>query len=143
MSAGSVRDLFDRWERLWHEGQHSLVAECVAPVYIRHDETGARQVTPEAYASEIAAAQRERPNTRFVVYDHEIAEDRAWFRFTLMWNDASTGEKRTRAGTQEYRIEAGKLAETWLTLLSVGSAWPDVARQERRTSKRAIASLSG
>jgi hypothetical protein len=58
------------------------------------------------------------------VYDHEIAGDHAWFRFTLMCTDPSTGETRTRASMQLYRIEAGKLAETWLTLLKLGSAWP-------------------
>src|SRR5712692_7787405 len=82
-----VRDLFDRWERVWHEGRYDLVAECVAQVYTRHDESGTRRVTPEEYAAEVAAARREWPNTRFVVYDHEIAGDRAWFRWTLMWTD--------------------------------------------------------
>jgi hypothetical protein len=129
-----VRDLFDRWERVWHEGRFELVAGCVAPTYIRHDESGTRAVTPEDYATEIAAAQRERPNTRFVVYEHAFAGDRAWFRFNLTWTDASTGETRTRAGMQLYRIEAGKLAETWLTLLKLGSAWPDAVGQEHWTS---------
>jgi hypothetical protein len=132
-----VRDFFDRWERAWHEGQYDQVAECVAPVYTRHDDLGTRQVTPVEYAAEIAAARRERPNTRFIVYDHEIAGDRAWFRFTLTWTDASTGETRTRAGMQLYRIEGGKLTETWLTLLQLGSAWPDAAGQEHWTTKRA------
>jgi len=71
----------------------------------RNDKTGIQQGTPADYASEIAAAQRERPNTRFVVYDHDIATDRAWYRLTLMWNDVSTGLKRTRAGMPAYRIE--------------------------------------
>jgi hypothetical protein len=132
-----VRDLFDRWERVWHEGRYDLVTECLAQVYTRHDESGTRQVTPEEYAAEIAAARRERPNTRFIVYDHEIAGDRAWFRFTLTWTDASTGETRTREGTQTYRVEGGKLAETWLSLHKLGSAWPDTAGQEHWTSKRA------
>ena len=132
-----IRDLFDRWERVWHEGRYDLVAQCVAQVYARHDESGTRRVTPEEYAAEIASARRERPNTRFIVYDHEIAVDRAWFRFTLRWTDASTGEARTRAGMQLYRVEGGKLAETWLTLLKLGSAWPDSAGQEHWTSKRA------
>lgn len=105
-------------------------------LYIRHDESGTRRVTSEEYAAELAANRRQRPNTRIVVYDHTLGSDRAWFRFTLMWNDAMTGEKRTCAGMQVYRIEEGKLAETWLTLLAAGSAWPDVARQERWTSKR-------
>jgi hypothetical protein len=33
MSEESVRNLFDQWERVWHEGQHSLlVAGCGAKV---------------------------------------------------------------------------------------------------------------
>lgn len=132
-----VRDLFDRWERVWHEGRYELIADCIAPVYTRHDDSGTRQVTPEEYAAEVAAARRERPNTRFIVYDHEIVGDRAWFRFTLMWSDPGIGETRTRAGLQVYRIEGGKLAETWLSLLKLGSAWADAVGQERWTSKRA------
>jgi len=132
-----VRDLFDRWERVWHEGRYDLVAECVAQVYNRHDESGTRSVTPEEYAAEIAAGRRERPNTRFIVYDHAIAGDRAWFRFTRTWTDPSTGEARTQAGMQIYRVEGGKLAETWLSLHKLGSAWPDTAAQEHWTSKRA------
>lgn len=103
----------------------------------RHDESGTRPVTPEDYAAEVAAARQERPNTRFVVYDHDIAADRAWFRFTLKWTDPSTSETRTRAGMQAYRVEGGKLAETWLLLQKLGSAWPDAAGQEHWTSKRA------
>jgi hypothetical protein len=71
------------------------------------------------------------------VYNNEIAGDRAWFRFNLTWTDPSTSETRTRAGMQLYRVEGGKLAETWLTLLKLGSAWPDTAGQERWTSKGA------
>ena len=131
-----VRNLFDRWEQVWHEGRYELVSECLAQVYIRHDESGTRRVTPEEYAAEVAAGRRERPNTRFIVYDHEIVGDRAWFRFTLTWNDRATGETRTRAGMQLYRVEESKLAETWLTLLKLGSAWPDATGQEHWTSKR-------
>jgi hypothetical protein len=39
------------------------------------------------------------------------------------------------AGMQSYRIEDGKLVETWLSVLPLGSAWPDVGRQERWTGK--------
>src|SRR5260370_12209216 len=134
MYTQSVRDLFDNGERVGHEGQYSLVAKCVAPVYIRHEEAGTRKVTPAEYAAELETAHRARPNTRIVVYDHEITADRAWFRFTLMWDDAKTGEKRTRAGMQLYWIEGAKLAETWLTLLSLGSARLGGGRLERWSS---------
>jgi hypothetical protein len=72
-----VRDLFDRWERVWHEGQYELVAGCVAPVYIRHDESGTRRVAPEEYAAEIAAARRERPNNRTTMKSPETARGSA------------------------------------------------------------------
>lgn len=136
-SEETMRDLFDRWERVWHEGQYDLVAGCAQPNYIRHDETGDRTVTREAYAAEIAKARQERPHLRFVVYDHRFEGDRAWFRFTFKWTDSKTGETRTRAGMQVYRIEAGKLAETWLMLQPLGSAWTDAVAQEHWTSKRA------
>ena len=87
------------------------------------------------YAAEVADARRERPNTRFIVYDHEIAGDRAWYRLTLTWTHLSTSETRTRAGMQLYRVEAGKLAETWLSLFKLCSAWPDAAGQEHWTSE--------
>jgi hypothetical protein len=41
----AVRDLFDRWERVWHEGRYELIPDCVEPNYIRHDEAGDRTVT--------------------------------------------------------------------------------------------------
>jgi hypothetical protein len=101
--------LFGRWERVWHEGRFDLVPECVGPHYIRHDEAGDRTVTREAYATEIAKVQQDRPGIRVVVYDHSFQRFRAWFRFALKWTDTKTGEARSRAGMQSYRIEAGKL----------------------------------
>jgi hypothetical protein len=129
-----MRDLFDRWELVWHEGRYDLIPGCVGADYIRHDESGDRTVTREGYAAEIAAIREERPDTRFVVYDHSFDADRAWFRFTLNWADTKSGEARRRAGMQLYRIEAGKLAETWLTLLQPGSTWTDAVAQGRWTS---------
>jgi hypothetical protein len=35
---------------------------------------------------------------------------------------------------QSYRIEAGKLAETWLVLQPLGSTWTDAVAQEHWTS---------
>ena len=91
-------------------------------------------MTPESYALELATAHRKRPNTRIVVYEHGFAGDHAWFRFTLKWTDISTQEIRTRAGMRLYRISADKLAETWVTLLPIGSAWPDAVAQASWTS---------
>jgi hypothetical protein len=113
-------DLFDRWERVWHEGQSDLIPECVWPFYIRHDEAGDRTVSRDDYSKQIAKAQQERPGIRIVVYDHTFEADRAWFLFAFNWTDLKTGEARSRAGMQAYRIENGKPAETWLMLQPLG-----------------------
>ena len=65
------------------------------------------------------------------MYDHTFEGDRACFRFTLKWTDSKTGETRT---LQVYRIETGKLAETWLMFQPLGSAWTDSVAQEHWTS---------
>jgi hypothetical protein len=137
-----TRELFDRWERVWHDGQYDLIPSCVGAHYIRHDEGGDRTVTREAYAEELAKTRAERPDIRVVVYDHSFEGNRAWFRFTFKWPDPKTGEARTRAGMQVYRIEAGKLAETWLVLQPLGSAWTDAAAQEHWTSPPPVCAIS-
>jgi hypothetical protein len=109
------------------------VPECVGSHYIRHDEAGDRTVTREAYSAEIAKVQQDRPGIRVVVYDHSFEGSRAWFRFAFKWTDQQTGEPRSRAGMQSYRVEAGKLVETWLALQPLGSAWAD-SPQEHWTS---------
>lgn len=129
--------LFNRWEQVWHEGQFDLVPSCVGNYYIRHDESGDRTVTRDAYAAEIAKIRQERPGIRVVVYDHSFKGDRAWFRFAFTWTDPKTGEARSRAGMQSYRIEGGKLVETWLSLQPLGSTWTDTP-QEHWTSPPSI-----
>ena len=130
----TMRELFDRWERVWHEGRHELIPSCVGSPYIRHNEIGDRTVTPEIYAAELAAIRQERPDIRIEVYDHSFSDNRAWFRFSFKWTDPRTGEPCGRAGMKSYRIEDGRLAETWVSLLPLGTAWTDALAQERWTS---------
>ena len=125
-----MRELFDRWERVWHERQYDLVPGCVAGSLVHHEGGGPRCVTPEACALEIATTHRARPNSRFLVHAHAFIGDRAWGRFTHTWADVATGEPRTRAGLQLYRVQDGKLAESWLTLLEPGATWPDGAAHD-------------
>ena len=127
-------DLFDRWEQVWHEGKFDLVARCIGNQYTRHDESGDRTVARESYASEIAKVRQEQPDIQVVVYDHLFKGNRAWFRFAFKWTDTNTGVAQSRAGMQSYRIDEGKLVETWLSLQPLGSVWTDIA-QEHWTSR--------
>jgi hypothetical protein len=86
-----LRDLFARWERVWHEGRFDLVTACVGRHYIRHDEVGDRTVTREVYAAEITKVHEERPGIRVVVYDHPFQGNRRGFA------SPSSGRIPTRA----------------------------------------------
>lgn len=130
----NARALFDRWERVWHDGEFDLIPSCVAPVYMRHDYLGDRPVTPASYAAELTKVRTDRPGIRVAVYDHAFKGNRAWHRFEFRWTDPQSGKPQTQAGMQSYRIEDGKLAETWISLLAVGSTWPDPVAQDTWTS---------
>jgi hypothetical protein len=65
-------------------------------------------VTRENYAAEIAKTRQERPNLRFVVYDHSFGGNRAWFRVTLKWTDSrrSAGRDVGPSARNQDRIAA-------------------------------------
>ncbi len=131
-----TRDLFDRWERVWHEGELELNPGCVAPVYTRHDQAGTRTVTAASYAVELGALRAARPGIRVAVFDHAFQGKGAWFRFMFAWTDPATGAAMTQAGMQSYRLEDGRLAETWISLLPLGSRWADAEAQLTWTTPR-------
>lgn len=133
-----IIDLFNRWEQVWNEGKFDLAPGCIADNYVRHDPKGDRTVAIEAYIAEVAAIQKERPGIRVIVYDHSFSGDRAWFRFAFKWTDGKTGEAHAQAGMQLYRIQGGKLAETWISFLPLGTVWTDASAQEHWTSQPPI-----
>ncbi|MBS2127066.1 ester cyclase [Burkholderia thailandensis] len=130
-----IRSLFDRWERVWNHDELDLVPTCVAPQYLRHEEAGDRIVTPESYAAEIVKLKKERPDFQIVAYDHAFQGDRAWYRVGMTWTDQSSGQVQTRACVQGYRIEDGKLVETWVMFRPIGSSWGDVVAQPTWTTR--------
>jgi len=95
-----MTELFDRWERVWHEGQYDLIPSCVGSHYISARRTGRQDGNTGGLRGD--AIHKERPDIRVVVYDHSFIGDRAWFRFAFRWTDPKTGEPRSRAGMQSY-----------------------------------------
>lgn len=126
-----IEALMDRWDiQVWREGRYELIPDCLNEQYIRHEQTGVRSgdrvVTREAYTDEIRRI-RALPDVNFEVHERSIVGDRVWTRFTMTWTDGQTGEAQSRTGLQEYRIENGKLAETWVLLSPSESRWPEMA----------------
>ena len=121
----STIELFDRWEKVWQNGQYDLISSCVADKYIRHDTKGDRIVTREEYEKEIKETRNSVPDIKFIVYDNAFSKNQAWLRYTMTYTSPETNELVTSKGIQVYRIENGKLAETWMIMLEPGTKWTD------------------
>jgi hypothetical protein len=120
----SHRQLFDNWEKVWHDKAYDLAHRCLADEYVRNDENGRRVVDRVAYLDELRSIHAQRPDIRVIVFDHDIFPDHAWFRFMFRWTDTE-GKIITRAGMQRYRLDGDRLAETWIAMQPVGSTWTE------------------
>lgn len=126
MTALAVRELCHRWvDEVWHRGKVDLVASCVAPMYTRHEPAGTRIVTPTSYGEEILARLARTPDLHFYYQNVVWTDTHAWLRFTTRYTDSDNHTAITRACFQVYRIEEGKLAETWVAWHDFGTVWPD------------------
>ena len=126
LDTASINKLFDRWDKVWRDGQYELMSSCVTPNYIRHDLQGDRIITRDDYAKEIKKIRTAYPDIQFLIHDRSIDADRVWIRYTLKYTDPKTGKIVNQKGMQEYRIDQGKLTETWLVLQDAGTEWPEI-----------------
>jgi len=128
MSETQMRELFSKWIEVWHDRRDEVIPECLAPRYTRHgssiQSSFSAVYTPEEYGR-VLAAEREKFRIRFTIQDQAFVGDRIWVRLTLHRTDPETAELRNRAALQVYRVEDGKLAETWVAYQQPGSAWTD------------------
>jgi len=67
------------------------------------------------------------------VYDHVFEGDHARFRFAFKWTDPKTGEARSRAGMQAYRV--GGLG---MDRCSCAGAWDHPAANQVRLAPGAV-----
>jgi predicted SnoaL-like aldol condensation-catalyzing enzyme len=115
------KELMRRWyDEMWAKCNFALIPELAGPSYTRHDLRGTRVVTAEEYRDELLP----------VAAQWKISD----FKYFLM----AEGDYVTSIGTwkindamqwdwvQTFRIEDGKLVETWLPAMATEGRWsPD------------------
>ncbi len=97
----------------------------IADTYVRHEAGGTYTVTAGEYADRIRSLRERFTELRYAVHDTAVAGDRFWIRYTFRGGPDSTGPWPKRPGLQVYRLEDGKLAETWMLLMPEGMEWTD------------------
>jgi predicted SnoaL-like aldol condensation-catalyzing enzyme len=110
-----------RWyDEMWSNLDFDLIPELAGPTYTRHDVRGTRSVTAEEYRDELLPVKGQ-----WTISD---------FHYFLM----AEGDYVTAIGTwkingamqwdwvQTFRLENGKLVETWLPAMATEGRWhPD------------------
>jgi predicted SnoaL-like aldol condensation-catalyzing enzyme len=124
-TAEETRNLeaMDRWAQIWNNGNYELMPETVTPTYIRHEPKGNRVITREKYLEEIKY-NREKINLRFINHKVSADKDLVWLLWTATSTNPETGKDQFGRGVQVYRLEEGKLAETWWMGTIDQGAWP-------------------
>jgi hypothetical protein len=122
--------VMDQWNNeVWQQGKLELVPELLGPTYVRHELEGTRTWTPEEYAKHIAAT-RERflgADLAFAGHDHCVSGNMFWTRWSATGTDPTSGQSGSMTGIQIYRIENGRIVETWIATRPLGSSWPELA----------------
>ncbi len=107
-----------RWyDEMWAHCAFELIPEIAGPNYTRHDLVGTRTVTAEEYRDQLNQSSK----------DWKISD----FRYFLM----AEGDFVTAIGSwkvngamqwdwvQSFRIENGKIVETWLPAMATEGKW--------------------
>ena len=110
-------------DEVWHAGRLERVADCLGETYTRHDAGGTRVVTRAEYTEEIRVVRERIPDIHFWTDDIAVSADRIWTRWRLTGTNAQTSQPVNISALQIYRVEDGRLAETWAAPASDGHGW--------------------
>lgn len=111
------------WHKLWIEADPTGLEALVYDPYVRHSCHGDTvSMSPADYGSHIARVTGHLRGTEIDIAHLVEVDDMIHARFTLRGMSLTTGTPVSVAWLGHYRVEGGKLAESW-TLRETDAAW--------------------
>jgi predicted SnoaL-like aldol condensation-catalyzing enzyme len=112
--------LMHRWyDEMWAHCNFDLIPELAGPSYTRHDVVGERTVTAEEYRDQLNASSK----------DWEVSNFHYWLMaeadFVTAIGTWTINGTMTWDWVQTFRIENGRIAETWLPAFATEGKWTE------------------
>lgn len=115
-TAEASKAVLRRWyDEMWARKNFALVPEIAGPTYTRHEAGGSRTITAEEYRDSLlglADAVIEDLRYHLVAEDDRVVAIGSWRFNGQQWD-----------WVQAFRVEGGKLVETWLSGIGTTSEW--------------------
>lgn len=118
-----TRAALAKWyDEMWFVKDFDRIPECVGPTYTRHEGGGTRTITAEEYRDFLKAAMADAEISdgryRLIAEDDHVVAIGSWVFNGQQWD-----------WVQAFRVESGKLVETWLSGIGFDTMWgPDAIR---------------
>lgn len=101
------------WDHVWIKRDLSVIGDLYTDPTTRHTESGSRTVTVAQLQANLGESLRAHRGESFTIHELDIIDDRAWLRLTLRGVSLASMTPMTLAWLGQYRLEDGKIAETW------------------------------
>lgn len=127
---GGNKQVIVRWtEDVWNNGNLQQVGELVSDRCIRHDSgKPARRITVAENVERIASFRKQVPDLHFTNDDLVAEGDRVVARFSMTGTDPEKREPFAFSGIEIFRVQAGRIVETWSSETAPGP-WQDSPRR--------------
>ncbi|MEP7215121.1 MAG: GNAT family N-acetyltransferase [Anaerolineaceae bacterium] len=127
---GGNKQVIVRWtEDVWNSGKLERVGDLVSDRCIRHDPgKPARRINVAENVERIASFRKQVPDLHFTNDDLVAEGDRVVARFSMTGTDPEKREKFAFSGIEIFRVQAGRIVETWSSETAPGP-WQDSPRR--------------
>jgi predicted SnoaL-like aldol condensation-catalyzing enzyme len=117
MSTEATKAVLRRWyDEMWAAKNADLVPELAGPLYTRHEMGGTRTIDAEAYREQVRGlmdnAEISDMRYRLIAEGDRVCAVGSWKLDGKQWD-----------WVQLFRVENGKLVETWLSGIGMESRW--------------------
>jgi predicted SnoaL-like aldol condensation-catalyzing enzyme len=106
--------VIERWTEVWNEGRLEWIPHLVADPCLRHHPGSVEKFTVVDNVERVRAGRKQFPGVAFENVVLTADAEYVTSVYTMRWNHPDAdGGRREAAGIEVFRVEDGRITETW------------------------------